>query len=94
LVSLYVYALDHPLRGPVNGVAPEPVTNADFTRGLAAALHRPAIFPVPSAVLQLLFGEMSEVLLASQRVLPREAEAAAFPFRYPTLTGALGALFQ
>ena len=94
LVSLMIFALDHPLRGPVNGVAPEPVTNSDFTRGLAAALRRPAIFPMPSAVLQLLFGEMSEMLLASQRVLPREAESAGFPFRYPTLTAALAALFR
>lgn len=94
LVSLMSFALDHPLRGPVNGVAPEPVTNSDFTRGLAAALRRPAIFPMPSAVLQLLFGEMSEMLLASQRVLPREAESAGFSFRYPTLTAALAALFR
>ncbi len=94
LVSLMIFALDHPLRGPVNGVGPEPVTNSDFTRGLAAALRRPAIFPMPSALLQLLFGEMSEMLLASQRVLPREAESAGFPFRYPTLTAALAALFR
>jgi uncharacterized protein len=94
LVSLYVYALDHPLRGPVNGVAPEPERNSDFTRALASALHRPAILPVPSAMLQLLFGEMSEVLLASQRVLPRQAESAGFSFRYPRLPAALAALFH
>ena len=94
LVALYVFALEHALAGPVNGVAPEPVTNADFTRALASALHRPAIFPVPSAVLQLTFGEMSEILLASQRVLPREAEAAGFIFRYPRIAEALGALFR
>ena len=78
----------------MNGVGPEPVTNSDFTRGLAAALRRPAIFPMPSALLQLLFGEMSEMLLASQRVLPREAESAGFPFRYPTLAAALAALYR
>ena len=58
LVALIRFALDHPLRGAVNGVAPQPVTNADFTRGLAAALRRPAIFPCRRLVLQLLFGEM------------------------------------
>ncbi len=94
LVSLFVFALENPLRGPVNGVAPEPVTNSDFTRALASALHRPAIFPVPSAVLQLVFGEMSEMLLASQRVLPGQAESAGFPFRYTRLGDALNALFR
>jgi uncharacterized protein len=94
LVSLIAFCLDHDLRGPVNAVAPEPVTNSDFTRSLAKALHRPAIFPVPSAVLQVLFGEMSEVLLASQRVLPRQAEAAGYPFQYSQLDNAFGALFR
>jgi uncharacterized protein (TIGR01777 family) len=94
LVSLIVFTLEHPLHGPVNGVAPEPVTNSDFTRALASALHRPAIFPLPSAVLQLLFGEMSEVLLASQRVLPGQAGSAGFPFRYSHLADAFAALFR
>ena len=92
LAALFVYALEHPLSGPVNGVAPEPVTNVEFTRALASALHRPAVLPVPTAVLQLMFGEMSEMLLASQRVLPRAAEAGGFTFRYPNIRQALSAL--
>lgn len=94
LVALYAFALDHPLAGPVNGVAPEPVANSEFTRALASTLHRPAFFPVPSAVLQLTFGEMSQVLLASQRVLPQAAEAGGFAFRYPRIGEALAALLR
>jgi uncharacterized protein (TIGR01777 family) len=77
------------LRGPINATAPNPVTNADFTRTLAGALHRPGIFPVPAFALKLAFGEMASVILASQRVLPTAAEAAGFHFQYPILAGAL-----
>jgi uncharacterized protein (TIGR01777 family) len=94
LVALIQFALVSPLRGPVNGVAPYPVINADFTKALAAALKRPAIFPVPGFALSLLFGEMSEVLLASQRAVPKEAEAAGFAFRYPQLAPALADLLK
>jgi NAD dependent epimerase/dehydratase family enzyme len=94
LVALFHLALDQPLRGPMNGVAPYPVDNADFTRALAAALHRPAFFPVPAFALRTLFGEMSEVLLASQRVAPKAAEAAGFRFRFPQLEPALADLLK
>ena len=77
------------MRGPINGVAPNPVTNADFTKALAAAVHRPAIFPMPAFALKLIFGEMSEILLASQRAMPKAAAAAGFQFRFPQLDGAL-----
>jgi len=89
LAALFQFALIKPVSGAVNAVAPNPVTNADFTRALAAAVHRPAIFPVPAFGLRLLFGEMSEILLASQRVAPKAAESAGFAFRFPELTGAL-----
>jgi hypothetical protein len=89
LVGLIRFVLENPLSGPVNGTAPNPVTNADFTRSLAAALRRPAIFPVPGLALKLLFGEMAQVLLGSQRVLPRAAQAAGFRFHYPELSRAL-----
>ncbi len=89
-VSLILFALDNPeFRGPVNATAPDPVTNDEFTRRLARALHRPAIFPVPAFALKLIFGEMSEVLLDSQRVLPAAAQAAGFTFRYTELSAAL-----
>ena len=89
LAALFQYALVNPISGPVNGVAPNAVTNADFTKALAAAVHRPAIFPVPPFALHLLFGEMSGMLLASQRVTPQAAQSAGFTFRFPELASAL-----
>jgi len=78
------------LRGPVNAVAPNPVTNAEFTRTLASVLGRPAVTPVPAFALRLLFGEMAdETLLAGQRVRPAALLAAGFPFRHPQLEEAL-----
>ena len=90
LVELIHFAVTNPeVAGIVNGVAPNPVTNAGFTRVLAGALGRPAIFPVPALVLRSLYGEMAEMLLASQRVLPKAAENAGFRFRYPEIRAAL-----
>jgi uncharacterized protein (TIGR01777 family) len=89
LAAMFQFAVENEVSGALNGVAPIPVTNADFTQTLAGALRRPAIFPVPVFGLKLLFGEMSEILLASQRVLPAAAEAAGFKFRFPELGGAL-----
>lgn len=90
LVSLIEFAIEEAaLSGPVNAVAPNPVTNAVFTRELAAALHRPAILPVPAFALKILFGEMSQILLGGQRVIPQAALRAGFPFRYADLGQAL-----
>jgi uncharacterized protein (TIGR01777 family) len=90
VVSLILFAMQNAaLQGSINATAPYPVTNDEFTRRLASALHRPAIFPVPAFALKLIFGEMSEVLLDSQRVLPGAAQAAGFHFQYPELAGAL-----
>lgn len=78
------------LEGPVNVVAPEPVTNATFAATLGRVLHRPAVAPVPAFVLRTLFGEMADgTILASQRVRPSALERAGFRFLHPTLTGAL-----
>ena len=86
-VSLILLALENAaLRGAVNATAPHPVTNDEFTRRLAGALHRPAIFPAPAFALKLALGEMSEVLLDSQRVLPVAALATGFHFQYPELS--------
>ena len=87
--GLMLFALENTaLHGPVNATSPQPVTNREFTRELAGALHRPAIFPVPESALKLLFGEMAGMLLDSQRVLPKAAEAAGFRFRHPELASA------
>jgi uncharacterized protein len=94
LASLFQLALEKPLGGAINGVAPNPVDNAEFTRTLGAALHRPAVFPVPGFGLRLLFGEMAEVLLSSQRVAPKAAESAGFQFRFPQLAPALADLLK
>jgi uncharacterized protein (TIGR01777 family) len=77
------------LRDAVNAAAPNPVTNAEFTRELASALHRPAIFPVPKFALHLLYGDMAQIVYASQRVIPEAALRAGYDFRFPTLSGAL-----
>jgi len=89
LAAMFQFAVETDASGPLNGAAPISVSNADFTQTLARVLRRPAIFPVPVFALKLLFGEMSEILLASQRVLPAAAEAAGFKFRFPELGGAL-----
>ena len=78
------------LEGPVNFVAPEEVTNRQFTRTLGRVLRRPTMFPVPALAARLAFGEMAEhLLLASTRVKPRRLEASAYAFRHPTLETAL-----
>ena len=85
-VNLILFALNFAaIQGAVNATAPHPVTNCEFTRRLAATLHRPAIFPVPAFALKLALGEMSEMVLASQRVLPTVAKSAGFRFQYPEL---------
>ena len=90
LVSLIELAIeDAAVSGPVNAVAPNPVTNAVFTRELAAALHRPAILPVPAFALRILFGEMSQILLGGQRVIPQAALHAGFQFHFADLGQAL-----
>jgi len=76
--------------GPVNVVAPNPVTNAEFTHELGHALHRPAVATVPGFALKLAYGEMGEaVLLASQRVAPHALERAGFVFKHTLLAEAL-----
>jgi hypothetical protein len=93
LVGLFAHAIDHTeASGVLNGVAPTPVTNAEFTAALGRALRRPAVLSVPAIVLRLALGEMSTVLLASQRVLPRAAQRLGFEFRYPEIGPALADL--
>jgi uncharacterized protein len=89
-VGILVHASQNArIRGAVNAVGPKPVTNAEFTRALGLALHRPAAVPVPIAALRLALGEMSEVLIASQRVLPKVAERTGYSFKHSEIGGAL-----
>lgn len=79
--------------GPINASAPAPVTNAEFSRALGRALHRPAVLPAPAFALRLLFGEMADaMLLGGQRVMPIAATRLGFVFRHGTLDEALRAL--
>jgi uncharacterized protein (TIGR01777 family) len=81
------------LSGPVNLVAPNPVTNAVFTRALGRAVNRPAFMPVPAMALRVMFGEMAnEALLASTRALPGKLIAAGFRFEQSTIDAALAAV--
>jgi uncharacterized protein len=90
LVSLIVFLLNRSdFHGPVNGTSPNPVRNTDFTKDLADVLRRPALLKVPESALRLIYGEMAEVVLGSQRVLPAAALAAGFEFKYPVLRPAL-----
>ena len=90
LVQLFIFALENEkVSGVVNGVSPNPSRNADFTRALAQSIARPAIFPVPSIGLKLIFGEMANILLASQKVIPRRALEWSFEFKYTEISPAL-----
>lgn len=83
------------LRGPVNMVAPNPVTNAEFTKTLARVLSRPAIFPMPAFAARLVFGKMGdELLLASQRVEPAKLVVSGYVFQQPDLNGAFRAILS
>jgi uncharacterized protein (TIGR01777 family) len=78
-------------RGPVNVTAPQPVTNRDFVKALGATVARPAILPAPAPVLRLALGEMADMLLTGQRVVPSVVQRLGYHFRYPQLTAALRA---
>jgi uncharacterized protein len=92
LVALIRWLAEGDGAGAWNGTAPQPVDNAEFSRVLGRVLHRPARLTTPAFALRALFGEMSDLLLTGQRVLPRRALAEGFGFRYPTLEAALAEL--
>ncbi|MFL5811941.1 MAG: TIGR01777 family oxidoreductase [Bdellovibrionia bacterium] len=94
LVSLIVEALkNEKIQGPINAVAPQPVTNRDFSTTLAKTLHRPKLLPAPGFAVKMALGEMSEAVLSSQRVMPAKALDAGFKFRFATLEDALSDLY-
>jgi uncharacterized protein (TIGR01777 family) len=90
IVGLYVAALDGDgWSGPVNGSAPEPVTNKEFSRALGRALRRPAFAPVPAFAIRLLYGDMAEIVVEGQRAVPARALQLGFAFRHSDLDEAL-----
>jgi|HubBroStandDraft_6_1064221.scaffolds.fasta_scaffold09445_5 NAD dependent epimerase/dehydratase family enzyme len=88
---VYAALADERWSGPVNGTAPEPVTNRELSRALGHALHRPALLPVPGAALRALYGEMAQVVTTGARVLPVKPLMLGYEFRYPHLDEALNA---
>lgn len=96
LVRLILFVLEHEtLHGPINAVSPNAVTNAEFTRQFATQLRRPALLPMPSMAVKLLFGQMGEeLLLSGQRVVPEQIVRSGFEFSYPDLESALKQCLQ
>jgi hypothetical protein len=90
LAAIYLYAAQQSaVSGPLNATAPNPVTNKQFTKSLAAAVHRPAFLPAPYFALRIAMGQFAQVLFDSQRVVPKAALAGGFQFQYPQLGPAL-----
>jgi uncharacterized protein len=90
LASMYIEALKNEnIKGVLNGTAPYPATNADFSKMLGKVLRRPAFMPAPAFAMKLVFGEMSQILLEGQKVLPEKFKENNFSYRYPTLEIAL-----
>ncbi|TQV79593.1 TIGR01777 family oxidoreductase [Denitrobaculum tricleocarpae] len=90
LVGLILFVIDRKdVAGPINATAPVPVTNEDFTRKLARQARRPVFLRVPAFVLRTLLGELSDLFIAGQRVVPQRAEGYGYRFRWPDLEAAL-----
>jgi len=90
LAGLYIAALDRDdWNGPLNGSAPQPVTNRDFSKALGRALRRPAVAPVPALALRALYGEMAEIVTTGQRAVPQRPLALGYAYAHPDLDAAL-----
>ena len=89
-VGLILFALDHPeINGPLNAVAPHPVTNKGFGHALGKVLGRPSFLPTPAFALRVMLGEASEIITNGQKVLPKKAMSAGYAFKFPELEAAL-----
>lgn len=94
VLNIILFALENSkLSGPVNVVAPEPVTMKQFCKALGKAMHRPSWAPVPAFALRLLLGEMADMVLTGQRAIPSRLQEAGYKFLYPKLDEALAAIF-
>ena len=94
-VGILRLALEDPAAsGPVNATAPDPVRNRDLARTMGRVLHRPSLLATPAFAVRAALGEMAEVVLASQRVVPRAALSLGYRFRWPALEPALRDLFH
>jgi uncharacterized protein (TIGR01777 family) len=90
VVGIYLAAIDDERwTGPVNGTAPDPVTNKEFSRALGRALHRPAVAPIPGFAIRTLYGDMAEIVTEGQRAIPKRTLELGYQFRYTDLDDAL-----
>ena len=90
VVDLFLHTIKRSdCHGPINAVAPNPVTNAVFTKVLGDVLHRPTLLPIPQRVLQAAFGEMAEILFVSQKVEPKKAKQSGYEFKFARIESAL-----
>jgi len=94
VVRAIIFALEHPIAGPVNLTTPNPVTNQEFTAALARAMNRPALFPAPAIALKIALGGFSSEVLGSKKVMPNALSDAGFVWDYPHITNALMALID
>jgi uncharacterized protein (TIGR01777 family) len=95
LTGIILLSLDRAeVQGPINGTAPNPVTNKEFVKALGRALHRPAFLPTPGFALRLGLGEVAGVVLSGQRVLPRKAQQLGYQFQFPTIDAAFADIFK
>lgn len=94
VVAILRFAIENvTVRGAINIVSAQPLRNSEFTKVLAKAVHRPALFPAPAFALRLALGEMANaLLLSSQRVLPQASEKLGYRFLHPDLTSALSSV--
>ncbi len=90
LVGLIVLALDNAeASGPLNGTAPQPVTNKEFSRALGRALHRPSFLPTPKFALRVMLGGVATLVTTGQRVLPKRALGLGYRFKFPDIDSAM-----
>jgi uncharacterized protein len=96
VTGLFLWALDDErVSGPVNGTAPNPVTNREFSKALGRALHRPAVVPVPKLAVSAMRGrELADAVAGGARVLPRRALDLGYDFQHPDLDEALSSALR
>jgi len=95
IVGALLFALQNKnISGPVNATAPAPVTMNEFCKELGKVMHRPSWMPVPAFALRILLGEMSELLLTGQKVVPKRLQEAGYEFSYPDLNKALTSILH
>ena len=94
-VRAYLFLFDHPdISGPVNFTSPNPVRNRELAKALGRALGRPSFMPAPAFMMRLVMGEMAEVVLTGQKILPQKLLNAGFEFLFPTIDLALNSLLR